>query len=68
MLQVVISRWRALMLMAEANHRTPQQHLAWLFDQWWSTDPEVQKWQDAAYEQWPEMREPQWWLRDVDDA
>jgi hypothetical protein len=61
---LTVSRWRALMLMAEAEHRTPQQQLAALLDKWWAADPACQRWQEALYEAHPEMREPHWWIKE----
>jgi hypothetical protein len=61
--QLPTSRWRALTLMAEAEHRTPQQQLASLLERWWSHDPAMTHWCEAALTRWPEMREPEWWRR-----
>jgi len=61
MLLLPTSRWRALFLMAEAEKRTPQQQLAYLFERWWTGDPECKAWQEEAYKVFPEMRKPFWW-------
>jgi hypothetical protein len=55
------------MLMADAEKRTPQQQLAYLFDRWWREDPECKAWQEEAYTQFPEMRTPRWWLVEEDE-